>query len=1136
MLWSKYVIFGSFNFLEKLKKTTTLLFLFATLWVFAQKEANNWYFGNYAGIRFNDDGSVTALAGSQMVTSEGCSSMSDAYGNLLMYSDGRTVWDRNHVIMPNGDYFGGTGLLGDPSSTQSCIIIPKKDNPNVYYVFTVDEPHHQNAAVYPNQFSGVYQEANNSTQTIPGADDGYNNGLNYSVVDLSVAGTNGSIGDVTTRNVQLLTYDPTDVNQAKYKCSEKVTAVANADESGYWVLSHFIDTFYAFKVTAAGVDTNPVVSQLAPSVPVSGYRRNSIGCIRASANGNYVAIAHNQIGNVTGGADSNGVVYLYDFDTTTGVFSNPVMVVQNVQAYGVEFSPNEKKLYVSLQNVITGDGEVWQYDLTAANISTSGIRVANQKSNATLQLGPNGKIYKAVNSRAFLDVINDPDADGLDCDYESNAVTLSSGTTAVFGLPPFVTSIFSANILANVTCMGNPTEFSVYINKILQTVTWDFGDGSATSTLVEPTHIYAAPGTYHVTATVTYSGGTQTIAKEVTITTPPVINPVSDFVICDTDNDGRATVALSDKTPEILGTQNPNDFTVYYYTSEQNAEDNTNQLNAASYTNVTNPQSIYFRIVSNANRDCYLVSSFQLVLVGKPALNVATLAVCDDAADGNDANGSATFSLNGSSSQLLSHSGFSVSWHATQADADNNVNPLPASYYAPNGTQVYVRAINTVYNSCVYTYPVLLAVRALPAVVTGATLTQCDPKLVPTGITQFNLTEADALFVGSNTSVLSVSYYATTADAQSEINRITGAYTNVVAYNDAVVARVQNIASGCYRLLTLALNVTTANYPAITLSVCDDINSEDGYEQFNLADAGYETGGNTVTYYATELDALLEQNAIPVLFTNTVRNFQPVYARIENNNACMALALINLQVYALPNVEPADTAIVCLNTQDYITLSAEVFGSQYSYLWSTGATLPYISINQPGTYTVTVTNVNTSCAKTRSIVVSASNIATINSVEVEDLKEDNTISLVVTPTGGVNTTYLYSLDAPNGPWQTDPVFTDVSGGIHTVYVYDTNGCGVVNKTVGVLQIPKFFTPNADGTNDYWHVPGLAASNYYNSRVYIYDRYGKLVAGLQPYERGWDGTYNGHLLPATDYWYVITLTDGRVLKGHFSLMR
>lgn len=1109
------------------------MLLITTLGLYAQKEANNWYFGINAGIKFNDDGSVSPLDGGQTQTNEGCSSISDPEGNLLFYSDGRTVWDRNHVIMPNGNYFGGTGLLGDPSSTQSCIIVPKKDNPNIYYIFTVDEPHHQNAAVYPNQFNGIYNDTNAG---VPEQDDGFNNGLNYSVVDLSVIGANGSIGDVITRNVQLVTYDPTDINQIKYKCSEKVTAVKNGNGSGFWVISQFIDKFYAFEVTAAGVNTTPVVTQTSPSITIDGYRRNAIGCIRVSPNGNYIAIAHRQNGTVTGGtSNNNGSVYLYNFDKTTGIVSNPVQVVQNQSPYGIEFSPDDSRLYVSYEDSSSGNGELWQFTITDPSIAnTTGIRLSADAQSTTLQLGPNGKIYKAVNGGSALDVINNPDALGLACDYQASAVPLPAGSASIFGLPPFITSLFSASIQVKLTCFGSSTKFSLYTNKQIQSVVWDFGDGSATVTDNAPQHTYAAPGNYSVTAVITHQDGTETVEKDITITVPPVANITTDMVICDADTDGIASVNLSGKTAEILGSQNPADFTVYYYASQQDAIDNTSPLNATDYTNTVNPQVIYTRVVSNVNRDCYALGSFNLIISGKPAINVAVIAACDDITDGNDNNGSTTFNLTASSGTVIANSDFSVTWHATQTDADNNANPLPANYYAATGTTVYVRAIHNTYG-CVYTYPVNLAVRALPPVVTGASLSQCDPQVTPDGITQFNLTEADSQFTAGNTSYR-VRYFTSVTDAEQNLNEITGGYTNAIAYTDTVTARVENIASGCYRLLTLNLTVTTASYAPITLSECDEVTAEDGFKQFNLADAGYETAGNTVTYYSSEQDALLEQNALPVLFTNTVPNYQTVYARIENNNACLAIAVINLQVYTLPNIVQQDTGIVCLNTGDYITLTAGISGSQYSYVWSTGATTQFISVNTPGVYSVVVTNTTTGCNKTRTITVTPSNVATINDIEVTDLTENNTVTIIATPTGGVDTTYLYSLDAPNGPWQAEPLFENVAAGIHTIYVYDTKGCGIVKRNVGVLQIPNFFTPNGDGTNDYWHIPGIAASNYYNSRIYIFDRYGKLVAGLPPYSQGWDGTLNGHPLPSTDYWYVIELTDGRIIKGHFSLIR
>src|SRR5690606_7299225 len=97
----------------------------------AQNEANIWYFGENAGLDFNS-GSPIALLDGQLNTLEGCSTISDSDGNLLFYSDGIKVWNKNHQIMLNG-----TGLHGHVSSTHSALIIPKPNNSNIYYIFTV---------------------------------------------------------------------------------------------------------------------------------------------------------------------------------------------------------------------------------------------------------------------------------------------------------------------------------------------------------------------------------------------------------------------------------------------------------------------------------------------------------------------------------------------------------------------------------------------------------------------------------------------------------------------------------------------------------------------------------------------------------------------------------------------------------------------------------------------------------------------------------------------------------------------------------------------------------------------------------------------------------------------------------------
>ena len=1119
-----------------MNKIIPLFLFFFSLNAFSQKEANNWYFGRLAGIRFLDNGSVVALSDGQMDTNEGCSVISDADGNLLFYTDGRNVWDRNHLKMPNGNYNAGTGLMGDPSSTQSGIIVPKKGDPNIYYIFTVDEPHHENAAVYPAQFNGIYSDTGLG---VPETDDGFNNGLNYSVVDLSVTGANGSIGDVVTRNVHLVTYNPANPEEIKYKCSEKITAVKNNTGTGFWVVTQFVDRFYSFFVDENGVNATPVITQINPVVGTEGYRRNAIGYIKASPNGKKIAIAHNQRGNVAGGSTQNGTVYLYDFNNATGGVSNALQISNNTTAYGLEFSAKSKKLYVAYDPTPTHSGGLHQYNLESANIPASDVFITGSTTGTALQLGPDSKIYMAVNNQSSLHIIHLPEEDGISCDFEPNGVNLGNGRASVFGLPPFITSLFSASILAEHTCLGDTTQFTLNALGDFQTISWDFGDAAPASTELAPTHIYAAPGVYSVVATITNLGDIYTIPQEVTIYGIPAANTAPPLNECDPENDGFEIFNLSANNASVLGTQNPAAFEVRYFTSQQNADENTNALNGTTYTNTSNPQTIFARVHQRGNNKCYATTSFDIAVTGAPVMNATEYAICDDDADGNDTNGRATFDLQAVTMALVQDTAnFTTTYYANETAANNGgANALPAQFYNTirDAQVVYARMVHTTFTNCVTVLPVTLTVNPLPDVVMGTELVQC---LNPDGANIFNLTQADSQLTNGDAGLM-VRYYPTVTDAGDGTNEIVGAYNNT-SNPQTIAARVIVTATGCYRILPVTLRVTTDILPPVPMERCDDDGTEDGFAEFDLTALGLEDGINSVIYYPAVVDALLEQNAIPSLYTNTIANAQTVYARVEVNNECAALQPIDLIVRPLPDIDIDDTAIVCLNTHDFVPISAGVLLNlqNYAFAWSTGETTHTIYVNQPGTYTVEVTNITniSACSKVRTITVAPSDLAVVDDVVVEELSDNNTITIFVHPGNNVQTTYLYSLDSPNGPWQESNFFDDVDAGIHTVYVYDTNGCGVKPYGVSVLAVPKFFTPNGDGINDTWNIIGVNALFYENSKIHIFDRYGKLLADVNPKGKGWDGMYNGYPLPSTDYWYVVALDDGRTVKGHFSLIR
>ncbi|WP_294824342.1 T9SS type B sorting domain-containing protein [uncultured Flavobacterium sp.] len=1119
-----------------MNKILSFLLLFFSLNAFCQKEASNWYFGSFAGIRFLDDGSVVALADGKMDTNEGCSVMSDPEGNLLFYTDGRNVWDRNHIKMPNGNYDAGNGLMGDPSSTQSGIIVPKKGDPNIYYIFTVDEPHHANAEVYPAQYAGTYPE---NGLGVPETDDGFNNGLNYSVVDLSVTGSNGSIGDIVTRNIHLVTYNQNDPAEVKYKCSEKVTAVQNSNRTGFWVVTQFVNRFYAFFVDENGVNATPVVTQIEPVAGTDGYRRNAIGYIKASPNGKKLAIAHNQRATLEGSTTQNGTAYLYDFDNAGGTVSNAIQLSDNSIPYGLEFSSRSRKLYITYDATFTHPSGLYQYDLEAADIPASETFIApNSVTASGLQLGLNNKIYIARNGQSSLDAINLPDESGISCNFEANAVGLGAGRRAIFGLPPFITSLFSASILAESTCLGDTTQFSLKAIGNFQSVSWNFGDGSGFSSNLAPTHVYAASGIYNVVATITNFGEVYTITEEVTIYSLPIANTASALIKCDPENDGIEVFNLSENDAMVLGNQNAAAFEVKYFASLEAADANTDALNAFAFSNTSSTQTLFARVHQKANTACYSTTAFEISVTPAPVMNAVVYEICDDAADGNDANGRAEFNMAAVTLALVQNSTlYTVTYHASEGGANAPFAPLPAMFYntTSNEQTVYARIVNNAHANCITVVPITLTVNPLPNAVTSAALVQC---LNPEGTNLFNLAQADAEITGGN-AALSVSYYPTATDAEDDTNVINGPYANT-SNPQIIAARVWVASTGCYRILPVTLTVITNIMPAVQMERCDDDGTEDGFAEFDLTLAGTGSGSDNVLYYSTILDALMEENPVLPHFTNTIAHTQTVYARVENNNECTALQPIELIVRPLPDIDVEDTAIVCLNTKDFIRIDAGVLGNagNYAFTWSTGAATHSILVNQPGSYTVEVTDISSpsSCSKLRTITVVPSDLAVIDKVIVEDLRDNNTITVFVHPGNNVATTYMYSLDSPNGPWQESNFFENVGAGLHTVYVYDTNGCGIIPHTLSVLAVPKFFSPNGDGINDTWNITGINALFYNMSKIRIFDRYGKLLADVSPKSEGWDGSYHGTPLPATDYWYVLELNDGRTVRGHFSMVR
>jgi gliding motility-associated-like protein len=336
--------------------------------------------------------------------------------------------------------------------------------------------------------------------------------------------------------------------------------------------------------------------------------------------------------------------------------------------------------------------------------------------------------------------------------------------------------------------------------------------------------------------------------------------------------------------------------------------------------------------------------------------------------------------------------------------------------------------------------------------------------------------------------------------------------------------------------------------PVASTTACDDeANPLDQDGKFAFDTTGFEAtllGGQTgmiVKYFDGNSNAL--PSPLPNPFLTGTQN---ITARVENplNTSCPATTTLNFIVNPVPNIDlnlnGDSNELICTNLPTFfVTLNAGILDGSptgnYNYIWTKdgidlNTNLPTLGVNSAGVYAVEVIN-NSGCSRKRTITVTASNTATIESIDIIDLNDINSVTVNASGPGD----YEYSIDDLNGLWQDSNFFDHVPSGIHEVFINDKNNCGVVSQEIIVVGIPKFFTPNNDSYNDIWEIKGMV--KYPLAEITIFDRYGKFITRLNATNPTWDGTVNGEILPATDYWYVFKM-DGNTpeKRGHFSLKR
>ena len=454
---------------------------------------------------------------------------------------------------------------------------------------------------------------------------------------------------------------------------------------------------------------------------------------------------------------------------------------------------------------------------------------------------------------------------------------------------------------------------------------------------------------------------------------------------------------------------------------------------------------------------------------------------------------------------------------------------------------------------------------------------------------------------GRDPSIFSVRYYKSQTNALADVDRI--AIANLLNYendpaNTFFPANVNSDEPGIETLFFVIYNADTGCpsepftldiriYPEPNIPVninnytdCDTDNNGLGNDTDGILEniafsskiteilANYTTAEQsnfTVSFHESVADAQTGNGALDTNAYENTANNQTIFVRVLNNQTgCVSDDLsFDIIVNPLPSYDPLDLSqVACLNNLP-LTLQVDNPLTGYNYSWVENlsgnevSTAQSVEIRAGGTYTLTVTDRVTLCNRVEIFDVIESEAATITSEHVAVIDETaeifgNNFSITIDDTPGILGIgdYEYALLDEQGNfvygYQDTFVFDQLSGGFYKVLVRDKNGCdenGIpASLVVPVVEFPDFFTPNGDGINDTWNIKGTNSNYYPSSEIYIYNRFGKVIAKVDLSEQGWDGTYNGKRLPSDDYWVSIKLVPFDTTKktisktGNLSLLR
>ena len=1037
------------------------------------QQGNNWYFGNNAGISFNSSPPAALLNGS-LNTFEGCASLSNNSGLLLFYTDGINIWNRNHQTMPNG-----TGLKGDPSSSNSAIIIPKPGSDSIYYIFTADAGENDNIK-----------------------------GYNYSEVDMTL---DGGLGDVTS-NKNVLLYAPS---------TEKLTAVRHANGMDIWVVTHAWgnNAWFAYKIDCNGVNTVPVQSNAGRLYTDTVLFNNgngpkfihegSVGCLKASPDGRKIA--------TTGATAVNWEIF--NFDNANGTLSG-ALLVPNFTAYGIEFSPDSKLVYVASERWGYPYSFITQYNLNvfdSASVTSSGIRIGISEINpnflllgaiGALQIGPDNKIYCAIEQTSALAVINSPNTPGLSCNFVTQQVDLGE-RICQRGLPVFLPGLItnqnaSFTFLVNNDCSTVNFSGNATISGTLNW-DWDFGDGT-TGTGQNVTHSFP-PGAIDtvklIVTTSTSCGTAKAIAvKPLNLTR---ITPVSAFGFSIKCGNPLATFTDSSTVP-ISTIQNWSwDFGDGVISTAQNP--------SHTYPTFGN-YTVKLTVASAGTCNGSDVSQKIISVEPKPVAGFSVSNAC--------ARAPVDFTDNSTIA-----AGTITKWYWNLDDNQTSAVQNPKNKY--NSAKDYiVKLVATSSTGCVSdTIIKTIHVNANPVALFFAN-DGCENQVTSftnnSSITDGSVDQWNWVFGNGNTSIM-----------QSPS-------TTFPAYGNYTIKLTVSSDKNCK-------SDTAMKTIAIEPKPIADFSAPNGCagKTLTILDKSTISFGSVGTYSWDFGNGSNSNQESPGLTYTSSGNFTIKEVVVSKNGCTSDTAYQTVNIESIPKVDFSFGSTCAGKPISFTNISSNENDSTINWIWDFG-TNDRSALFEPAYTYKKFGNYHISLEASTQNGCKASTSKTISIKKIDVFAGYDTIVSINQPlqlfaSGAKDYTWSSSQHLDN-PSSDHPIATLPQSQTYFLSGVTAEGC-IGYDTINIkvykgpeIYVPNAFTPNSDGTNDVFRpiLPGIKELLYFS----VYNRWGQLIFSTKEIGKGWDGKLKGIDQPGGGFvWMLKVITfQGNIIerKGSVFLIK